>query len=181
MGWDRYSDRQRGCGTPQRCPVRGLWRGQDSPIADFTTLPLTVALFLPGSGALFLRLAAPAALRPARPRWSPGGTFARPATGRGTESLQPYRGAPFCPPAHPGPAGSPGGSSSSRPRRSSDADMAPLRSRPPPQRPPRPGGDPHPAREGRLRRHLRLGKPGPAARGQASARVARPQDTQQWP
>jgi len=104
-----------GCRSPRGDPVRGLWRaakllppepGRASPIADFTTLPFTVALFRPGCGAAFLRLAAPAALGPSCPRWRPGGALPRPAVGRGTGLLTPYAGnTPLPDPAPPGPRG----------------------------------------------------------------------------
>lgn len=81
-------------------------RSRDSPIADFTTLPLTVALFLLGCGAAFLRLAAPAALGPSCSCWSPGGAFPWPAAARGTELLKPYAGNnPLPTPTAPGPRG----------------------------------------------------------------------------
>lgn len=111
-----------GSGERQRCfPPLSPEPGGASPIADFTTLPLTVALFLPACGAAFLRLAAPAAPGPSRSRWSPGGASPRPAAGRGTGLLKPYAGnnprphSPRSPRAHPAPPAAPGRAAAGRP------------------------------------------------------------------
>lgn len=103
----REGTRCEGCGGQQSSfPPPSSEPDRDSPIADFTTLPLTVALFLRGSGAAFLRLAAPAALGPSRPCWSPGGAFLRPAGERGTGLLKPYAGNnPLPAPTAPSPRG----------------------------------------------------------------------------
>lgn len=131
-----------GCGTAQGNPLRGLRRaakllpaplesGWDSPIADFTTLPLTVALFLRGSAAAFLRPAAPAALGPARSCRSPGGAFPWPAARRGTGLLGPHAGnhpphAPRSPRAHPAPPAAPVPAAAARPTCSRSAHRQPT-------------------------------------------------------